>query len=93
VLLLRSAAVVPQVSKLEADADQLQSNLMQSQQTVKTLERRLAGMEAELMDQQQRVRLFYRLRQNSNSASTLEQQNTVLQHVHCASDMLNTVLC
>lgn len=57
-LLCCAAVVLPQVSKLEADADQLQSNFMQSQQTVKSLERRLAGMEAELMDQQQRVRLF-----------------------------------
>jgi len=44
-----------QVSKLEAEAEQLQSNLVQSQQTVNTLERRLAGMEAELVEHQQRV--------------------------------------
>lgn len=44
-----------QVSKLEAEAEQLQLNLAHSQQTVKTLERRLAGMEAELVEHQQRV--------------------------------------
>lgn len=47
--------LLPQVSKLEVEAEQLQSNLMQSQQTIKALERRLAGAEAELIDQQQRV--------------------------------------
>lgn len=45
------------VSKLEAEAQQLQASLMQSQHTVKALERRLAGAEAELVDQQQRVRV------------------------------------
>jgi hypothetical protein len=43
------------VSKLEAETGQLHSELIQSQQTVKSLEGRLAGMEAELIEQQQRV--------------------------------------
>jgi predicted RNase H-like nuclease (RuvC/YqgF family) len=51
-----SAVVCSKVCTLEAEAHQLQSSLMQSQQTVKALERRLAGAEAELVDQQQRVR-------------------------------------
>lgn len=45
-----------QVSKLESEAEQLHADFMQSQQNVKALERRLAGMEAELVEQQQRVR-------------------------------------
>lgn len=49
-------AYAQKVSKLEAEAEQLQSNLVQSQQTVNTLERRLAGMEAELVEHQQRAR-------------------------------------
>lgn len=43
------------MSKLEAETEQLHTDFMQSQQTVKALERRLAGMEAELVEQQQRV--------------------------------------
>jgi peptidoglycan hydrolase CwlO-like protein len=45
-----------QVSKLESEAEQLHTDFMQSQQNVKALERRLAGMETELVEQQQRVR-------------------------------------
>jgi hypothetical protein len=44
------------VSQLEADNEQLQGSLMQAQQSVKHLERRQAGMEAELLEHQQRVR-------------------------------------
>jgi hypothetical protein len=45
-----------QVSKLESEAEQLHADFVQSQQNVKALERRLAGMESELVEQQQRVR-------------------------------------
>lgn len=55
-LCVRATTQQRQVSKLETETEQLQSDLMHSQQTVKALERRLAGMETELVEQQQRVR-------------------------------------
>lgn len=44
-----------QVSRLEAEGQQMQATLSQNQQVIKSLERRVAGLESEVHDNQQRV--------------------------------------
>jgi predicted RNase H-like nuclease (RuvC/YqgF family) len=44
-----------QVSRLEQEGQQMQATLSQNQQVIKSLERRVAGLESEMHDHQQRV--------------------------------------
>jgi peptidoglycan hydrolase CwlO-like protein len=70
-----------QVSKLESEAEQLHADFMQSQQNVTALERRLAGMESELVEQQQRVR-----------ATTVAVTITSQPYCNCAACCLHNTL-
>lgn len=45
-----------QVSRLEREGQQMQETLSQNQQVIKSLERRVAGLESEMHDHQQRAR-------------------------------------
>jgi predicted RNase H-like nuclease (RuvC/YqgF family) len=44
-----------QVSRLESEGQEMQATLSQNQQVIKALERRVAGLESEMHDHQQRV--------------------------------------
>jgi len=46
-----------QVSRLESEAQQMQSTLAQNQHIIKSLERRVAAMETEMQEHQQTVGL------------------------------------
>lgn len=48
-------SLVLQVSRLEGEAQEMQTTLGQNQQHIKSLERRLTSMEAEMQEHQQRV--------------------------------------
>lgn len=60
-LLLMLSHCDAQVSRLEREGQQMQETLSQNQQVIKSLERRVAGLESEMHDHQQRVGATARL--------------------------------